>query len=95
MFKQYTKWIKNNQEFLTNISDQIWKFAELGFEEYESSRLLVKTLKEHGFIVKTGVADMPTAFYGEYGDEKPIVGILGEYDALPGLSQKPIPKKNH
>ncbi len=93
MFKQYTKWIKNNQEFLTNISDQIWKFAELGFEEHESSRLLVKTLKEHGFIVKTGVADMPTAFYGEYGDEKPIVGILGEYDALPGLSQKPIPKK--
>lgn len=72
---------------------QIWNFAELGYQEYQSSALLQKTLKEAGFTITTGVAGMPTAFIAEYGSGKPIIGILGEYDALPGLSQAIVPEE--
>ena len=65
---------------------QIWNFAELGYQEYQSSALLQNTLKDAGFSLTSGVAGMPTAFIAEYGSGKPIIGILGEYDALPGLS---------
>lgn len=92
MTKNYANWIEANQQILIEISNQIWEFAELGLQEYKSSKILIKNLREHGFTVESGVADMPTAFYASYGDEKPIIGILGEYDALPGLSQaaKPV-----
>ncbi|MHA1933039.1 MAG: amidohydrolase, partial [Promethearchaeota archaeon] len=69
------------------MSDKIWEFAELGFYEYKSSELLAKILRENGFKVDMGVASMPTAFVASYGSGKPIIAILGEYDALPGLSQ--------
>jgi len=91
MERLYTNWIKNNQEILIDISDKIWGFAELGLEEHKSSELLIKTLKEFGFSVESGVADMPTAFYGSYGEGTPVIAILGEYDALPGLSQASEP----
>lgn len=93
MVNNYTNWIKENQDILIDISDKIWNFAELGLEEYKSSELLIKTLKEFGFSIKSGVADMPTAFYASYGDGKPVLGILGEYDALPSLSQAPEPTR--
>lgn len=88
------KWINSNSERLTKISDQIWEYAELGLQEFKSSQLLVDTLKNASFDVKTGVAEMPTAFYATYGKGKPIIGILGEYDALPGLSQSTEPTRN-
>ncbi|MFW9937070.1 MAG: M20 family metallopeptidase [Candidatus Thorarchaeota archaeon] len=91
MERMYTNWIKNNQEILIDISDKIWGFAELSLEEYKSSELLIKTLKEYGFSVESGVADMPTAFYGSYGEGTPVIAILGEYDALPGLNQASEP----
>jgi aminobenzoyl-glutamate utilization protein B len=91
MFKKYQNWIDTNQNLLTEISDQIWKFAELGFQEIKSSKLLIATLKESNFEVVESVADMPTAFYASFGDSKPIIAILGEYDALPGLSQEAEP----
>ena len=93
MFRQAIKWVKANQDLLIDISDQIWEFAELGLKEFKSSKLLAKTLDEAGFAVKMGVADMPTAFYADYGEGKPVIGILGEYDALPGLSQKAQPSR--
>ncbi len=93
MFRQAIKWVKANQDLLINISDQIWEFAELGLKEFKSSRLLANTLDEAGFTVKMGVADMPTAFYADYGEGKPVIGILGEFDALPGLSQKAQPSR--
>ncbi len=93
MFKQAIKNVKTNQDLLIDVSDQIWEFAELGFEEFKSSKLLIKTLKDSGFSVKSNVVDMPTAFYAEYGKGKPVIGILGEYDALPGLSQKAQPSR--
>ena len=93
MFRQAIKWVKANQDLLIDVSDQIWEFAELGLEEFKSSKLLIKTLNEAGFSVKTNIADMSTAFYADYGKGKPVIGVLGEYDALPGLSQKAQPYK--
>jgi aminobenzoyl-glutamate utilization protein B len=69
------------------ISDAIWNFAELGMQEFKSSAILIKTLEEEGFMVEKRVAGMPTCFVATWGSGKPVIGILGEYDALPGLSQ--------
>ena len=92
MSKKYANWIKNNiKDLLIDVSNQIWEFAELGLEEYKSSELLIKVLKNNGFSVQEGVADMPTAFVASYGSGKPVIAILGEYDALPGLSQEATP----
>lgn len=70
------------------ISDSIWGFAELGMQEFRSSALLIRTLENEGFTVEKGVAGMPTCFVATWGNGKPVIGILGEYDALPMLSQK-------
>jgi aminobenzoyl-glutamate utilization protein B len=70
------------------ISDSIWSFAELGMQEFKSSKLLADTLEEAGFTVEMGAAGMPTCFVASYGSGKPVIGILGEYDALPMISQK-------
>jgi aminobenzoyl-glutamate utilization protein B len=70
------------------ISDAIWEFAELGMQEFKSSKLLADTLEAAGFAVERGVAGMPTCFVASYGSGKPVIGILGEYDALPMISQK-------
>ncbi len=73
------------------ISRQIWETPELGFHENKSSSLLQQELKANGFAVKADVAGMPTAFTAEWGSGKPVIGIMGEFDALPGLSQKSEP----
>ncbi len=72
---------------------QIWNNAELGYKEVKSSALLQNILKENGFTVESGVAGMPTAFIGTYGSGSPVIAILAEFDALPGLSQQAIPEK--
>ena len=72
------------------ISDAIWGYAELGMQEFKSSALLIKTLEEEGFNVEKGVAGMPTCFVASWGSGKPVIGILGEYDALPMISQKSL-----
>jgi len=86
-------WIEDNKEHLIEISDKIWEVAELGLIEFKSSALLAGELKKHGFRVECGVAGMPTAFVASWGKGKPVIGVLGEYDALPGLSQKDIPRE--
>lgn len=73
-----------------NVSDAIWNYAELGMQELKSSALLIKTLEEEGFKVEKGVAGMPTCFVASWGSGKPVIGILGEFDALPMISQKPL-----
>lgn len=78
---------------LKAVNKAIWEFAEVGLEERRSSSLLVEKLKSAGFDVKTGVAGMPTAFVASYGSGKPVIGLLAEYDALPGLSQKMSPTR--
>lgn len=72
------------------ISDSIWGFAELGLQEFRSSAILIRTLEEEGFSVEKGVAGIPTCFVATWGKGKPVIGFLGEYDALPMLSQKPL-----
>ncbi|WP_320203279.1 M20 family metallopeptidase [Agrobacterium rosae] len=72
----------------TNLSDRIWEFSELKFQEVRSSDLLVETLKQNGFSVRQDIAGMKTAFIGEYGRGKPVIAFLGEYDALAGMSQQ-------
>ncbi len=72
---------------------QIWNYAEVGYKEVKSSALLQETLKENGFTIEAGVAGMPTAFVATYGSGSPVVGILAEFDALPGLSQNAVPAK--
>ena len=67
---------------------QIWDFAEVGYKEEKSTALLQQTLKENGFTIESGVAGMPTAFVASYGSGSPVIGILAEYDALPGMSQQ-------
>lgn len=73
------------------IAQQIWELAELGYQEFESSALLQNKLKSEGFEVKAGVAGMPTAFTASYGSGRPVIAILGEFDALPGVSQAAVP----
>ena len=86
-------WIENNKKRIIEISDKIWEFAELGLIEFKSSALLADELEKNGFKVERGIADMPTAFTATWGEGTPIIGIMGEYDALPGLSQKKVPWK--
>ena len=73
---------------------QIWEFAEVGYKEIKSAALHVQNLKAAGFTVETGVAEIPTAFVASYGNGSPVIGILAEYDALPGLSQTASTEKN-
>jgi len=75
------------------IAMKIWNLAEMGYLEEQSSSLLQQTLSNEGFTVKKGVANIPTAFVAEYGSGLPIIAILGEFDALPGLSQQALPEK--
>lgn len=78
---------------LKAVNKAIWEFAEVGLEETRSSALLVEKLKDAGFEVKTGLSGMPTAFVASFGSGKPVIGLLAEYDALPGLSQKVSPRR--
>ena len=83
-------WIDRNAETLSRINKNIWSYAETGLQEFKSSRELMDFLKANGFTVEEGVAGMPTAFVASYGSGRPVIGILAEYDALPGLSQGAI-----
>jgi len=69
------------------IAQTIWGYAEMGYQETKSSALLQETLAAEGFVIEKGIAGIPTAFSATYGTDGPVIAILGEYDALPGLSQ--------
>jgi aminobenzoyl-glutamate utilization protein B len=77
-----------------DVAKQIWSFAELGYQEEKSSALLQQQLKAAGFTVTPRVADIPTAFVATFGSGKPVIGIVGEFDALPGLSQEPTGRRS-
>lgn len=72
---------------------QIWDFAEVGYKEVKSTALLQEELSKNGFKIEKGVGGMPTAFVASYGSGSPIIAILAEFDALPGLSQENIPSR--
>jgi aminobenzoyl-glutamate utilization protein B len=76
-----------------DVAMRIWAFAEVGYQETRSSALLQEQLEAAGFTVNAGVADIPTAFVATWGSGKPVIGIVGEFDALPGLSQAAAPSR--
>jgi len=82
-----TAWVDANGDLLKRINRNIWTWAETGLEEIKSSKELQDALRANGFTVEPGVAGMPTAFVATFGTGKPLIGILAEFDALPGLSQ--------
>lgn len=85
--------IEDNAVTYSDIAQDIWEFAEMGYQEKKSSQLLQNTLSNAGFKITAGVAGIPTAFVATYGSGSPVIAVLGEYDALPGLSQKAVPYK--
>ena len=85
--------IQSGYDAYKKIAFSIWDYAELGYKENKSSTLLQNTLKDNGFVVDAGVAGMPTAFVATFGNGSPVVAILAEYDALPGISQDNSPTK--
>jgi aminobenzoyl-glutamate utilization protein B len=85
--------VETHKEELIALSDQIWAAAETAFKENVSSKLLADYAEKQGFTVERGVAGMPTAFVASYGSGSPVIGVLGEFDALPGISQKAQPTK--
>ena len=85
--------INKHQSQFENIAMQIWDLAEVGYQEYKSSILLQDALEDHGFKIQNNVANIPTAFIAEYGSGKPVIAILGEFDALPGVAQSASPFK--
>lgn len=86
--------VEKHEKALIDISDQIWALAETAFEETQSAKILADYAEKQGFKVDRGVAGMPTAFVATYGSGSPVISVLGEFDALPGLSQKTEPTKN-
>ncbi|GAB5472132.1 MAG: M20 family metallopeptidase [Maribacter sp.] len=87
------KKLDSKSEVYGGIAQNIWELAEMGYQEEKSSALLQETLSAEGFTIKKGVAGIPTAFIAEYGSGAPVIAIMGEYDALPGLSQEAVPEK--
>jgi aminobenzoyl-glutamate utilization protein B len=86
-------WIDANSDTLKRVNRSIWTYAETGLEETKSATELMDLLRAHGFAIDAGVAGMPTAFVASSGSGRPIIGILAEYDALPGLSQEAAPEQ--
>jgi aminobenzoyl-glutamate utilization protein B len=91
--KEISEFIDQKTELLIEVSDKIWEYAEIALLEHESSKLLEGILEGQGFTVEKDVAGLPTAFVATYGSGAPVIGILAEYDALPGLSQDSKPFK--
>jgi len=92
--KQIIDMVNRHSAVYMQVSKSIWEYAELGYHEEKSSALLQRHLQEAGFRIQAGVADEPTAFIATYGQGKPVIAILGEFDALPGLSQAAAPDRS-
>ncbi|MFI5457094.1 MAG: amidohydrolase [Isosphaerales bacterium] len=85
--------IKAHADSSWEMAQKIWEWAEVGYQEKKSAALLGDAMEAGGFQVERGVAGMPTSFIATIGSGKPVIGILGEYDALPGLSQQAVPNR--
>jgi aminobenzoyl-glutamate utilization protein B len=90
---QVASWIDRHQARFAEVALRIWDLAEVGYQEYESSGLLQQQLREAGFTVQPAVAGMPTAFVASAGQGRPVIAILAEFDALPGITQAAVPER--
>ncbi|WP_425154768.1 M20 family metallopeptidase [Candidatus Palauibacter sp.] len=86
--------IDARRDHYAGVARQIWEWAEVGYQEEQSAELLKRELEAAGFAIESGVAGMPTAFVATYGSGGPIIGLLAEYDALPGISQDAVPERS-
>ena len=82
-----------NSRVYERVALDIWRLAEVGYQEEQSSALLQQQLEEAGFAVEAGVAGIPTAFVASWGSGEPVIGILAEFDALPGINQDAVPER--
>ena len=89
--KQVLEQIEASAEVYAQTAHKIWELAEVGYQEHESADLLISLLAEEGFSIEKGVAGIPTAFVASYGEGGPVIGMLAEYDALPGITQAAVP----
>lgn len=89
--KNTLHFLDQRYEQTANIAKALWDYAEVGYQEEQSSRLLQETLEAEGFKIEKGVAKIPTAFVASWGKGKPVIGILAEFDALPGINQSATP----
>jgi len=85
--------VENLTPLIDKMSDTLWDYSELGLMEHRSAQYMTETLEKSGFHVRRGVAQLPTAFVATYGSGHPIIGILAEYDALPGVGNQPVPER--
>ncbi|MGP1283383.1 MAG: amidohydrolase [Parasphingopyxis sp.] len=86
--------VESQYDLTATVARQIWEWAEVGYRENRSSALLRSELASHGFAIREGVAEIPTAFVAEYGTDGPVIAILAEFDALPGISQSDAPVRD-
>lgn len=86
--------LDSRYEQTADVARSLWEFAEVGYQETRSSRLLQAELAQAGFEIEDGVAGIPTAFIASYGSGEPVVAILAEYDALPGINQDAVPMRS-
>ena len=82
------KAVDQNAQVLTDLANKIWNHPEVAYDEVKACQWIAEVLRQQGFEVEVGYADLPTAIRATWGKGHPVVGFLGEYDALPGLSQK-------
>ncbi len=87
------RYVEESGEAAVAVADDIWAYAEMGYLEEKSTRRLQGFLQDRGFAIEQGVAGIPTAFLASRGSGKPVIGILAEFDALPGLSQAAVPHR--
>ena len=83
----YDPLVEKYRDLVTAAADTLWEYAEPAFQEYRSCALLKSILEKQGFTVSVPSSSLPTAFMAQWGSGKPVIGLLGEYDALPGMSQ--------
>jgi aminobenzoyl-glutamate utilization protein B len=88
------RFVDSRYEETAAIARNLWEFAEVGYEEERSSALLQRALAAEGFEIDAGVAGIPTAFVASYGEGGPVIGILAEFDALPGINQDAVPARS-
>lgn len=88
------RFIESRRAVDRTVALELWNWAEVGYQEQQSTARLQKELRDAGFSVRAGVADMPTAFVAEYGSGQPVIAILAEMDALPGVSQAAVPERS-
>ena len=88
------KFLDSRYEQTAGLARDLWEFAEVGYQEVKSSALIKDTLAAEGFEIESGIAGIPTAFVASFGTEGPVIGILAEYDALPGINQDDLPTRS-